>query len=348
MVELQEAEVTEEFDTPPAPQTAGSLLRQAREAAGMQVFTLAGVLKVPASKVEALEAEDWKILPDPVFTRSLALGVCKALHIESAPVMALLPRSNVTQKFTAPGPGINEAFRDKALRSVHDHPSSGGAWKIAGLALVAGAVGAAWYFSQKQDLRDAVVASVQERSERAMATSSSAMNLPVEAPEEVAAEPVLAQEPVAPVVGEVTPAVQAGAAAVAAAGSVVVQPAAVVNVAETPSAAAAVTPVSVTAHVNPAETVLPAAAVPAQTAGSAAGPATLRIQARSETWIQVRGGGKVLEQKTLQAGEFFETQAPKPLSVVIGRAEAADVQVGGAAFDLASVARVNVARFEVK
>ena len=78
------------------------------------------------------------------------------------------------------------------------------------------------------------------------------------------------------------------------------------------------------------------------------GHATLRIQARTATWIQVRGGGKVLEQKTLNAGEFFETQAPKPLSVVIGRADAAEVQVGGAAFDLGAVARENVARFEVK
>ena len=63
MVELQEAEVTEQLESPSAPQTAGSLLRQAREAAGMHVSTLADVLKVPVAKLQALEADDWQALP---------------------------------------------------------------------------------------------------------------------------------------------------------------------------------------------------------------------------------------------------------------------------------------------
>lgn len=333
MAELQEAEVTEQLESPPAQQTAGSLLRQAREAAGMHVSSLADVLKVPVAKLQALEADDWQALPDAVFTRSVALSICKALQVDAAPVMALLPKSAATQKFTAPGPGINEPFRDKAVRSVHDTPNPGGAWKWLALALLAGAGGGVWYFAQKQDLRDAVVASVQERSERAMGTSQSAHTVDVAPPEVPAAEPVAAQEPVAP------------AAAEAAAPAVAAVPA-LAAVAEAPTApAASAAPAAVApAAAAPVEPVAAAAATPA----AAAGQATLRIQARAATWIQVRGGGKVLEQKTLNAGEFFETQAPKPLSVVIGRADAAEVQVGGAAFDLGAVARENVARFEVK
>lgn len=338
MVELQEAEVTEQLESPSAPQTAGSLLRQAREAAGMHVSTLADVLKVPVAKLQALEADDWQTLPDAVFTRSVALSICKALQVDPAPVMALLPKSASTQKFTAPGPGINEPFRDKAVRSVHDTPNPGGAWKWLALALLAGVGGGVWYFAQKQDIRDAVVASVQERSERAMGTSQVSHTVDVAQPEAAVAEPVPAQEPVAPAVAEpVAPAASAeqGAAAVHA-------PA--VAVPETP-AAPAVPAAAAPAVVAPAASV-EAAAAPAP--ATAVGHATLRIQARTATWIQVRGGGKVLEQKTLNAGEFFETQAPKPLSVVIGRADAAEVQVGGAAFDLGAVARENVARFEVK
>ena len=193
MAELQEAEVTEQLESPPAQQTAGSLLRQAREAAGMHVSSLADVLKVPVAKLQALEADDWQALPDAVFTRSVALSICKALQVDAAPVMALLPKSAATQKFTAPGPGINEPFRDKAVRSVHDTPNPGGAWKWLALALLAGAGGGVWYFAQKQDLRDAVVASVQERSERAMGTSQSAHTVDVAPPEAPAAEPVAAQ-----------------------------------------------------------------------------------------------------------------------------------------------------------
>jgi cytoskeleton protein RodZ len=339
VVELQEADVTELVETPPAPQTAGSLLRQARETAGMHVSTLADVLKVPVAKLQALEADDWKTLPDAVFTRSLALSICKALQVDATPVMALLPKSAATQKFTAPGPGINEPFRDKAVRSVHDTPSAGGVWKWTALALLAAAGGGAWYFTQQHDLRNAVVASVQERSERAMGGSVSSA---VSAPDT-----------------DVAPA--ADAAAVQAAASVPAEAAPVADAAPVASpAAAAVVPASLVstapAPVAPAAAVAPAMAVEAAPVAAApvvaeaapAGASTLRIQARVATWIQVRGGGKVLEQKTLNAGEFFETQAAKPLSVVIGRADGVDVQVSGAAFDLGAVARENVARFEVK
>ncbi|MDR3004852.1 MAG: DUF4115 domain-containing protein [Acidovorax sp.] len=328
--------MTELVETPPAPQTAGSLLRQARETAGMHVSTLADVLKVPVAKLQALEADDWQTLPDAVFTRSLALSICKALQVDATPVMALLPKSAATQKFTAPGPGINEPFRDKAVRSVHDTPSAGGVWKWTALALLAAAGGGAWYFTQQHDLRDAVVASVQERSERAMGGSVSSA---VSAPDT-----------------DVAPA--ADAAAVQAAASVPAEAVPVADAAPVASpAAAAVVPASLVstapAPVVPAAAVAPAMAVEAAPVAAAAeaapaGASTLRIQARVATWIQVRGGGKVLEQKTLNAGEFFETQAAKPLSVVIGRADGVDVQVSGAAFDLGAVARENVARFEVK
>lgn len=338
MVELQEAEVTEQFETPSAPQTAGGLLREAREAAGMHVSTLADMLKVPVAKLKALEADDWQTLPDAVFTRSLALGICKALHVDAAPVMALLPKSTAAQKFTAPGPGINEPFRDKAVRSVHDTPGVGGAWKWVGLAVLAGIGGGVWYFTQQQDLRDAVVASVQERSERAMGGSQSAQPAVAVMPPAAtsASEPVLAQEPVAPTAADAAAAQTEQGVAPAQDAVASVPTVSVEKVPAAPAVSASIAPEGV------------AKTEAAQAPSAVAGGATLRIQARAATWIQVRGGGKVLEQKTLNAGEFFETQAPKPLSVVIGRAEAADVQVDGAAFDLAAIAKVNVARFEVK
>ena len=50
--------------------TAGGLLKEARQAAGMHIAALAVALKVPVSKLEALEADNFTVLPDTVFVRA--------------------------------------------------------------------------------------------------------------------------------------------------------------------------------------------------------------------------------------------------------------------------------------
>ena len=64
----------------PTNQSAGDMLRQAREAHGLDVAVVAAALKVPVQKIEALEADDIERLPDPVFARALAASVCRALQ----------------------------------------------------------------------------------------------------------------------------------------------------------------------------------------------------------------------------------------------------------------------------
>lgn len=94
----------------------------------------------------------------------------------------------------------------------------------------------------------------------------------------------------------------------------------------------------------------PAAPVAEAPAADPAVPAAdpLVIAARQQTWVQVRDArGAVLVQKTLEAGERYAAQGDGPWSVVIGRADAAEVSVRGKPMDLNVVARSNVARFEV-
>lgn len=74
----------------------------------------------------------------------------------------------------------------------------------------------------------------------------------------------------------------------------------------------------------------------------------LVIRAQADSWVEVSSGGKVLVQRLVKAGEALTLGDPTPLSVVIGRADATEVLVRGKPFDLAAVARNNVARFEVK
>ena len=59
-------------------------------------------------------------------------------------------------------------------------------------------------------------------------------------------------------------------------------------------------------------------------------------------------GGQVLLRRNLETGEVVSLTGALPLSVVIGRADAIAVQVRGKPFDVSSVTRENVARFEVK
>lgn len=95
---------------PDAPPTAGLLLRRAREAAGLHIAALAVAMKVPVRKLEALEADRLDLLPDAVFARALASSMCRALKIDPAPVLALLP-SGAAALVSQDERGINAPFR---------------------------------------------------------------------------------------------------------------------------------------------------------------------------------------------------------------------------------------------
>jgi cytoskeleton protein RodZ len=91
------------------PVTAGVLLKTAREAQGLHIAALAVTLKVPVRKLEALEADRFDALTDVVFTRALAASVCRVLKIDSAPVLAALPHSEIPRVKTDES-GLNTPF----------------------------------------------------------------------------------------------------------------------------------------------------------------------------------------------------------------------------------------------
>ena len=88
--------------------SAGGMLRAARQAAGVHIEALAVSLKVPVSKLEALEADNFEAMPDAVFARALASSVCRSLKLDPVPVLALMPQSNA---------GINATFKDGTEQS---------------------------------------------------------------------------------------------------------------------------------------------------------------------------------------------------------------------------------------
>jgi cytoskeleton protein RodZ len=88
---------------------AGVLLKTAREAQGLHIAALAVTLKVPVRKLEALEADRFDVLTDVVFTRALAASVCRVLKIDSVPVLAALPHSEIPRVKTDES-GLNTPF----------------------------------------------------------------------------------------------------------------------------------------------------------------------------------------------------------------------------------------------
>ncbi|MBD9401167.1 helix-turn-helix domain-containing protein [Comamonas sp. CMM02] len=295
--------------------SAGMLLRQAREQQHMSVQTLASALKVPVYKLQALEEDRWDVLTDSVFTRSLALSICRLLRIPSEPVLAGLPKHEAAKLASNPE-GINAPFKEKTLRSLMSpaqEPGTGSAVKLVAVLLIAVAGGAGFYFwpqwqSAQGDAIDAV----------AQGAASEPLFMP-----QLQAEPEASNTE--------------GAAATA-------QDAAAAVMAEPATAPAQPAPAEVVAVTPPAT-----AALPAPT-GAVAGERVLRFTATAQSWVQVRDAQQqVVMEKILKSGDVFEEVAVgRPLHVVIGNAEATRVEVDGSAFDFAGSAKNNVARFEVK
>ena len=286
--------------------SAGTLLRRAREAAGLHVATLAVALKVPVRKLEALESDRHDLLPDAVFARALAASVCRHLKIDPQPVMERLPQS-ATPRLTTEKGGLNTPFRapGDARRPGWVEPLT----RPVSLAVMALLVGAL-----------VIVFLPVSRQAEPQATATTEPVMPPDAPASTAAAP--AESGVMPVsVGASVASVSTGAPAA-------VQPA------SAPVASAAPLPTGM-------------ASAPLQVPVSTTG--IVVFSARAPSWVQVTDAkGTAVLRRLLESGETAGASGALPLSVIVGSAGATDVQVRGKPFNLAPIARDNVARFEVK
>jgi cytoskeleton protein RodZ len=104
--------MSELADTAAAP-SAGRLLREARERQGLHIATLAASIKVTPKKLELLESDRFDALPDATFTRALAQTVCRALKIDPAAVLLLLPPAPAGHRLEQVGGGLNAPFRER-------------------------------------------------------------------------------------------------------------------------------------------------------------------------------------------------------------------------------------------
>lgn len=300
--------------------TAGALLRDAREAAGLHIAALAVALKVPVAKLEALEADNFSALPDMVFVRALASSVCRTLKIDPQAVLALLPQGE-GPRLSAGDVGLNAPVKGFAGRS------SAAPFKGAGSRSFVWAVGLLL-----------IGAALMMFLPRGLDADLSAL---LKQPETTTKIPM----PTGNVAQEISVAVGAEQRVPSAAPAPAPAPAAGVGV-ELP-AGESIKPAGIASH----PIVLPSveASAPSSAPATDAPSGVLAFKARSESWIQVRdAAGALVLQRNLAPNELVSVSGVLPLAVVIGRADATEVFVRGKPYDIGPVSRENVARFEVK
>lgn len=285
--------------TPPsvAQGSAGAMLRAARKARGLDLDTLAQLLKVPARKLEALEEDRHAELPGLAFVRSLALSYARQVGIDPQPVLAALPSSGVPpQRLEHVTRGLQTPYRDGGgggfgrggwpewLRPAYLVPALLLLLALAFLFAppvrsMFGSVG--WPSMSGARTAEAVS---EVLAPAAPASSVTAVELPASA--------------------VVIPAASAPAPVPAPSGPVIET----VHSAPTPEPSASVAP-------------------------AAAGTVVLRTTA--ESWVEVRdAGGTTLLSRTVPAGEVVGLDGAMPMRVRIGVASAVEVTLRGEPVDL--------------
>lgn len=327
--------------------TAGRLLREARESAGVQLATLAAALKVPVKKLQALESDCHDLLIDAVFVRALACSVCRSLKADPTPVLALLPLSGLP----SPNPTSTEVpppfyARHSTIKPTSRSPISVPA-AVGGVFLLAAVVVVVFFPA----IRESSVASKLSGLTRdAMHdVASPARPMPF-APESL---PSSGAEAPTPGIVEV-----AGPKSSRASNPDSPSSSGAASGGRLKSADGAFLPPASTA--SPLPLVLAATAIAPPVGGAAAslraaaespaGARLLTINATAQpTWVMVTDAkGVVIFSRNIGAGQEVAIAGLVPLSVVVGRADAARVTVRGVTMDMGVHTKENVARFEVK
>jgi len=288
--------------------SAGALLRAARERQGLHIAALAAAIKVTPRKLDALERDRHDELPDPAFTRALAQAVCRSLKIDAAPVLAMLPPAAPASLEHVAG-SLNTPFRERSGREDHGLAASAIRpliWASAVLmqaAVVVMFLPAGWWGGSA--------------TAEAPATPRPAAS--------AAAAPVAASAAIAAV----------GASAADAASAVVAEAAAIAGPAATPASAVVETVFAAPPPVAGASAVTLATML------------SIRVSETSWVEVQ-DGRGTVLLSRSVQPGESVGLDGAPPLRLTVGNAAGTQLVFRGQPVDLAASTRDNVARLELK
>jgi cytoskeleton protein RodZ len=295
---------------PAGPPTAGGLIRAARQEQGIDLASLAAMLKIPLRKLEALEQGRHGDLPGQAFERALAQSACRVLKIDPKPVLALMPHvgSNTLEHV---GGGINTPFREPHARGEHVVDAQT-IFRPVVLLPVLLAIAALVLFYAPASLWPHLSRQSGGEAEAPSAAASGGTSTATIAP------PSVQTAPAAP---SAAPAAAVAASAIAPA-----------PVAAEPASVAASTGVDEVAEHTQAPPAIP-----------------VQVTAAEDSWIEVVDAkGHTLLSRTVVAGESVGLDGPLPMRVKIGNAHGTRLTLRGENVDLNPWTRDNVARLELK
>lgn len=315
--------MTPEYAYTNSLQVAGQMLKQARIDAGLHIAALAVTLKVPVKRLEALEDGNQALLPDMVFVRALASSVCRTLKVDAAEILEKLPKAQLPRLNNDDG-SINMPLR--LQNSVSNLPLMDvlkAPWLIGVLLLVAGAALIyVWPKSQSSSSLD--VSSILKTLPFMGANSSVDTGDKTDKP--------LFEKPA---VGTVDTTLAASE---------------VVTTVLVPAPAKALVVSTDTPSISNPDVGVPATSTFALVAANATVPSNSIVvfKATGQTWVEVKSvNGITILKKLLNDGESAGAAGTLPLTVIVGRADVTQVEVRGKPIDLTTIAKSNVARFEV-
>jgi cytoskeleton protein RodZ len=294
--------------------TAGTLLRQARENAGVDIAALAVMMKVPVKKIEALEDNKLDLLPDSVFIRALASSMCKVLKVDPVLILSKLP-SNTTPRLLSEYKNISIPFRAKAEKNKFEIFNLFS--KPAGVFVFTLLIGALIIFLIPKN------SNISNFFDTLNSKATNPTQIKSENPNSVAEKTVAPEASLD-------------------------QKVVIENSSSRPTIVLPIDGVSNSMRSpDSAQTIKTAEIVPNNTSTNVAG--IVVFKARASTWIEVRDAKGVYHiKKIVEAGEVVGYSGELPISIVVGRADATDVEVRGKHFNLDNSTKSNVARFEVK
>ena len=308
----------------------GATLAAARESRGLSIAEVAERLKLSPRQIEAIEAEDWTALPDPVFVRGFVRNYARIVGVEPE---ALMPAVNsveaVTQTITAPSAGVRLGSSPVAR------------WLLLPLLLVilfvTVVVGLYTWLRQGEDalLPTQTPVPAGEVAPAAPAPAppapaGQARGITAQPPQPSVPAPAPAPVDVAPPVTPVAPPAPAGA------------------IRESAPPATPARPVADDPSTVPATSARGATAAAETASDETAGRVSMRFAPTEDSWIQVVDGKGMRFSKLVRGGSSEVVSGTPPFRLVVGNAATVSLVYNGHTIDLKPYIGEKVARLTLE
>ena len=308
------------------PFSIGTVLREARVHLGLSVDEVSHRIKFAPRQVEALEADDFAHLPEPVFLRGFVRSYARLLQLDAEPLLAVLPHAPEQSV-----PLEAKALTEVPFPNIYTERKQNIIWLAAALAVAVVLALAAWLLGGKPK--------EQSAPEAAVSSEQNATNATVETLALPEAVPVSAVPDVVPV----TAAPNAG------------KPKPEMPDAEKPKAMEMKQAEEVKkspAAVSPPQ---PAVAPPAKpvvkpaTASGASGPTSIRVTFNADSWVEIKDkDGNIVLSLIGHDGTEQSVGGTPPFAVHIGYASGVKLYYKGKLVDLAPYTRSEVAHLTLE